>query len=157
MLSKKPGVFQRTLNSLVQEGLLLSEYRANARFFHANAGHPLYAEIKTIIAKTAGVEAALREMLERIKGVRSALLYGSFAKGKERPDSDIDLLIVGSPRVEDRLMKEISKLEKQLQREINYKIYSETEYRRRRSQGDLFLEEVLADKKVILKGDPNVF
>ena len=157
ILSKKPGVFQRTLNRLVQEGLLISEYRANARFFHANAGHPLYFEVKNIIAKTAGVEAALREMLGRIKDVRSALLYGSFAKGKERSDSDIDHLIVGSPRVEDRLMKEIPRLEKQLQREINYKLYSEVEYRKRRSQGDPFLEEVLSDKKVILKGDPNVF
>ena len=110
-----------------------------------------------MIAKTAGIEGTFRELFRQLKQVKMALLYGSFAKGKERKDSDVDLLIVGSPRVEDRLMKEIPRLEKQLQREINYKLYSEAEYRRRRSQGDPFLEEVLSDKKVVLKGDLDAF
>ena len=156
ILGKKPGVFQRTLIGLVTEGILISEYRANARYFHANTNHPLYPEIKKIVSKTAGAEGALKEMLRPIKDIKIAILYGSFAKGKERQDSDIDLLIVGSPRVEDRLLKDLPRLEKQLQREINYKLYSESEYRRKRTQKDPFLEEVLSDKKVILKGDGDV-
>lgn len=155
ILGKKPGVFQRTLNGLVEESLLLSEYRANARYFHVNAKHPLYPEFKKIIAKTAGVETTLRQLVSRIKEIKIAILYGSFAKGKERRDSDIDLLIVGSPRAEDRLMKELPDLEKQFQREVNYKLYSEAEYGKKRAQGDPFLEEILTDKKIVLKGNPN--
>jgi PAS domain S-box-containing protein len=33
ILKKEPGVFQRAINALVEEGILESEYRANARFF----------------------------------------------------------------------------------------------------------------------------
>jgi PAS domain S-box-containing protein len=33
LLNKEPGVFQRAINALVKEGILKSEYRANARFF----------------------------------------------------------------------------------------------------------------------------
>ena len=33
ILKKQPGVFQRAINALVEEGILESEYRANARFF----------------------------------------------------------------------------------------------------------------------------
>ena len=33
ILKKEPGVFQRAINALVEEGMLESEYRANARFF----------------------------------------------------------------------------------------------------------------------------
>ncbi len=33
ILKKEPGVFQRAINALVEEGFLESEYRANARFF----------------------------------------------------------------------------------------------------------------------------
>lgn len=156
ILGKKPGVFQRTLNAMAEEGLVISEYRAHSRFFQANTKHPLYPELKKIVAKTAGVEGTLKELFARLKGVKFALLYGSFAKGKERKESDIDLLVVGSPNIEDRLLKEIPKLEKELQREINYKLYSEREYREKRSRRDPFLEEVLTDQKVILKGDPNV-
>jgi len=32
LLKKKPGTFQRALESLHKNGLLLSEYKANARF-----------------------------------------------------------------------------------------------------------------------------
>ena len=154
ILGKKPGVFQRTLNALTEEGWLKSEYRAHARFFQANAQHPLYPELKRIVAKTVGAEGALRALVERLPEVKLALLYGSFAKGNERRDSDVDLLIVGKPLVEEKLIKRIASLEKKLQREINYKFYSEEEFRQKRAKGDPFLEEVLTDKKVFLKGEP---
>lgn len=155
ILGKKPGVFQRTLNGLVEDGLLLSEYRGHARFFQANVRHSLFPELKKIVEKTAGVEGTLRDLFSRIKGVKIALLYGSFAKGKERKDSDVDLLVVGNPRIEDQLLKQIPKLEKEFQREINYKLYSDKEYREKRAKHDPFLEEVLTDKTIILKGSPD--
>lgn len=52
-LRKKPGVFQRALNTLYKEGLLTSEYKANARFFGINRNHPLYNELKNLILKSA--------------------------------------------------------------------------------------------------------
>ncbi|MBI1953431.1 MAG: nucleotidyltransferase domain-containing protein [Candidatus Omnitrophica bacterium] len=154
-LGKKPGVFQRALNSLTEEGLLKSEYRGHARFFQADTRHPLYPELKRIVAKTTGVEGTLRNLVERLPEVRVALIYGSFAKGGQRKDSDIDLLVVGKPSVEDKLVREITRLEKKLQREINYKLYSEDEYRQKRNKNDPFLEEVLTDRKIPLKGNPN--
>jgi outer membrane protein len=53
LLGKKPGVFQRDLNILRKEGLLLDEYKANARFFRINKSHPIYHELKSIVAKSA--------------------------------------------------------------------------------------------------------
>jgi predicted nucleotidyltransferase len=155
MLGKKPGVFQRTLNALEEEGLLKSEFRGNSRFFQANTQHPLYPEVKVIIAKTTGVQGALRDLVKGLKDVKMALLYGSFAKGTERKDSDIDLLVVGKPDVENRLLKEIPRYEKKLQREINYKLYSEKEYSEKRKSREPFLEEILTDKNIVLKGSFN--
>ncbi len=155
ILGKPPGTFQRALNALAAEGIVTSEYHANARFFQANTTHPLYPELKRIIAKTIGVEGVLRELVARSRGMTLALLYGSFAKHTERADSDIDLLLVGTPRAETRLLKALPRLERQFQREINYKLYSPVEYRRRRSAQDPFLQEVLSDHPVVLKGAPN--
>lgn len=155
ILGKKPGVFQRALNTLAKDGILLSEYRGHARFFQANSRHPIYSELRGIISKTSGAEGVLRHLMERLDGVRMALIYGSFAKGKEREDSDIDLLVVGNPRAETPLIKELRGIEGKLQREINYKLYSEPEYRRRRAKHDPFLEEILTDKRLVLKGNPD--
>ena len=154
ILEKKPGVFQRTLNALAEEGWLKSEYRAHARFFQANTQHPLYPELKRIVAKTVGVEQTLKELVEQLPEVKLAFLYGSFAKGIERQDSDVDLLIVGKPVAEEKLIKKLISLEKKLQREINYKFYSDKEFREKRIQGDPFLDEVFTDKRILLKGEP---
>jgi predicted transcriptional regulator len=54
ILGKKPGVFQRTLNNLVAEGVVESEYRANARYFYLNKNYPFFNELKTIVLKTVG-------------------------------------------------------------------------------------------------------
>jgi len=52
LLGKKPGVFQRALKNLYDQGLLISEYKANARFFSINKKSPIYNEIRSIISKS---------------------------------------------------------------------------------------------------------
>lgn len=155
LIGKQPGVFQRALNGLVEAGFLTSKYRGHARFFQANPEHPLYPELRRIVAKTVGVEGALRQLVGELPDIKLALLYGSFAKGRERAGSDIDLLVVGAPRIEEQLVKAITRLERRLQRDITYRLYSEREYREKRARGDPFLEEVLADRTILLKGGPD--
>ena len=62
ILGKKQGIFQRTLNNLVSEGILESEYRANARYFKVNKNYPLYKELKSIVFKTVGVSGSLKNL-----------------------------------------------------------------------------------------------
>lgn len=57
ILKKEPGVFQRAINALVKEGILLSEYRANARFFSLNKKN------KTSHRKTSAFQAELQTLV----------------------------------------------------------------------------------------------
>jgi len=152
ILGKKPGTFQRTLNNLVLEGTLESEYRANARYFKVNKNYPLFEELKSIVFKTVGVSGSLKDVLERVGNVEFAFIYGSFAKAKEDYMSDIDLVTIGDLD-EDRLIRELDKLEEQLQREINYKHYTLKEFRKEVEGRAPFLVEILRDKKVMVIGD----
>ncbi|MDP2922854.1 MAG: TolC family protein [Candidatus Omnitrophota bacterium] len=54
ILKTKPGVFQRLLYNLEKEGVLKSDYKANARFFSANRNYRFYKEFKSIVSKIAG-------------------------------------------------------------------------------------------------------
>jgi len=154
ILGKKPGIFQRTLNNLVSEGALESEYKANARYFKVNKNYPLYKELRSIVFKTVGVSGNLKDILEKIGNVELAFIYGSFAKAKENYISDIDLVTIGDPD-EDELINELDKLEKQLQREINYKLYTLREFKRQTEERAPFILEILRDKKVMIIGDEN--
>ncbi len=153
LVGKKPGVFQIGLNSLERQGWVLSRKQGTLRLFKINDQHPLYKEIKSFVRKTVGVEAQLKKILNNIEGIQKALIYGSYAKGGMRLDSDVDVLVVVSNnKAEDKLVNKLTQLEKTLGREINYKLYNEKDFKQRRKDKDPFLAEVLSDKYLLLKG-----
>ncbi len=152
-LKKHPGIFQRGLNSLEKHGLVLSRKRGNQRLFRINQANPIFPEIRSIAQKIQGAEGLLEKAVKKIKGINIALIYGSYAKGLMRPDSDIDILVVTvDSEAEDILLKEVGIIERKLQREINYKIYSKNEFNKKVRGKDPFIEEILADKYILLKG-----
>jgi predicted nucleotidyltransferase len=152
ILGKKPGVFQRTLYNLEEQGILASQYKANARYFRVNEGHPLFEEMKSIIAKTVGLVGSLKEVLRNAGSIDFAFIYGSFAKSSDNPLSDIDLMIIGSPD-ESVLLQRLSELEHSMKREINYRIYSSIDYVRDIQGAEPFLLNILADRKIFLIGE----
>jgi len=152
LLGKCPGVFQRGINSLEKQGIIISHRRGNQRIFRINTGYSLYREIKRIVEKTGGAEAMLKKLADSHKSVKIALIYGSYARKKIRPDSDIDFLVAGDSSAEDVLLNKIGRMEKLLQREINYRIYSETEFNKKLKYGEPFLQEILSSPYILLKG-----
>ena len=152
ILGKKPGSFQRTINSMESEGILVSEYRANARYFKVSKEYPLYKELKSIVFKTVGIGGGIRDRLQKLPGIKLAFIYGSYAQRRENYLSDIDLMIIGELN-EDKLVKELDYLEKLLKREINYKLYNYSDFKRDIRAGDPFLHSVLKDKKILLIGE----
>jgi len=154
ILGKKPGYFQRTINNMEEEGILISEYKANARYFRANKSFPLYEEFKSIVFKTIGITGTLKEALKKIKGAETVFIYGSFAKSEENSESDIDLFIIGNID-EDGLVRQINKIEKTLKREINYTVYTENEFKKKKRSRDSFILDLLENPKVFLIGDEN--
>lgn len=154
MLGKKPGTFQRTLNKMVSEEILISEYTANARYFKVNKNYPIYKELKSIVFKTVGVTGSIIKILEEIGNIKFAFIYGSYAKGKETYLSDIDLMIIGNPD-EDKLIEKLDSLEEKLQRDINYKLYTLKELIKEIKGKEPFILKILRDKKIIIIGDEN--
>ena len=154
ILGKNPGTFQRTINNMVSEGILISEYKANARFFQANKEYPIYKELKSIVFKTVGVQGRIRDALEEIGNVKFAFIYGSYAKARETYVSDIDLVVIGNAN-EDTLIKVLDSLEDKFQREINYKLYTFKEFKKEIKEKEPFLLEIMRDKKIMLIGNEN--
>lgn len=156
IVNKEPGVFQKDINNLVQQGTLISEYRANSRYFKLNQAHPLYRELKSIFFKTLGAEGKLKKILNNISRIKLAFIFGSLAQKKEDYLSDIDLMIIGNPD-EDILISKINWLEGRLDREINYHIFSIKDWQKNLKNKDSFLENIVSKPKIFLVGDENEF
>jgi len=148
------GNIRRELINLENSGLFLSENKGNLVYFFLNKKYPLLKEVKSIILKTSGVSKILRNNLKKIKDVNQAFIYGSFAAGDERADSDIDLMIIGKVD-EEKLIEEINKIEKKLQRDINYTIYEKHDFKKKKEDGNAFIIDILKKKKIFLIGDEN--
>lgn len=154
-IGKRPGVFQKGINSLENQGIVTSRKYGNQRLFKLNEQHPLLNEIKSIVAMNAGAEAELRTIFERMPDISLALIYGSYAAGAMRPDSDIDVLVVGTDNgIESDLIKKISFVEKKIRREINYTFYLPAEFKKKQKQNNPFLDTVRRNKHIVLKGKP---
>lgn len=142
---------KRELDNLEKAGLLSSEKVGNLRYYSVNRASPLYPEIKGIIAKTAGVQTTIKDALERIEGVKWALIYTTNPRSAEEGLTAIELLLIGQVDL-GKVNQTITSLERRLSREINYLVFDESEFRRRKAEDDPFLSEVLRGKKVVLIG-----
>lgn len=154
LIGKQPGVFQKDINELVEKGVLLSEYRANSRFFKLNQKYHLYHEFKSIFLKTVGAVGKLKERLAGFKNIKLAFVFGSFARNREDQYSDVDLMIIGNPN-EDKLVTTISKTESELGREINYSIFSAPDFKKGLKEKEVFLEDIMANLKIFIIGEKN--
>jgi predicted nucleotidyltransferase len=151
ILNLPVGNIRRELLGLEKAGIFKREKIGNQIYYSVNRQSPIFEEFKKIVSKTIGVEASLQKALKKIKNIKVAFIFGSYAKGKEDSLSDIDLMIVGTPD-EDLLVSKIVKLEKQLNREINYHIFSEKDWKKKIKEKDPFLENVLFQPKIFLIG-----
>jgi len=141
----------RELKNLEALGLLISEKQGNLKYYSVNENFFLYPELKAVIFKTTGVQGLLKEALERLKGIETAFIYGTYATGKESESSDVDIMIIGKPDLTE-LNEVISDLEEKLNREINYMCFDQEEFKERRKAGNAFINEVLSGEKIMLKG-----
>src|SRR3990167_6895332 len=112
------GNLVRKLAEWEKEGVLLKNKKGNLSLYTVNRDYPFWLELKKIFKKSFGLESALKEKLKSIKGLKTAIIFGSYAKDKLSGESDIDLLLVGAHNFLSA-QRAIVKLQEQFDREIN--------------------------------------
>jgi predicted nucleotidyltransferase len=151
LIDEDPGNLSRELRTLEEEGLFHSHTKGRIKFYSLNKTYPLYKELKKIVFKTEGVEGVLRDLVSRLNGIRFAFLYGSYAKNREKRTSDIDLILVGRS-LPKSFLHDLRQLESRLNREINFTFYSEAEFEEAKEEEGGFLNLVLGNQIILLKG-----
>ncbi|HJY85389.1 MAG TPA: nucleotidyltransferase domain-containing protein [Candidatus Acidoferrales bacterium] len=149
------GTLQRELNILSRLGLINRSTVGKQVFYRVNRNHPVFPELRALVAKTVGAIQVLRSALAPLsKRISLAFIYGSMARQEEKAESDIDLLIVGKVTLEDVLAR-LGDVESSLGRALNPTVYSVAEFKTRLGSGNHFLNSVLRGEKVFLIGDEN--
>ena len=146
------GAAQRELACWVEAGLLVRTRRGNQVHFQANAASPVFAELKALAVKTAGVADVLREALGGLGGrIRVAFVYGSLARGTGKASSDVDVMVIGKASFGE-VVSALQPAQRTIGREVNPSVYSEREYRAKLQAQHHFLTSVLATPRIYLVG-----
>jgi len=152
LLHEPVGNIRRELLRWSSAGLFLREKVANLTYYSLNTSFPLYEELKAIVSKTIGIEHTLKEGLKAIESIQVAIIYGSVASGEDTGNSDIDILLIGNPDM-DELIYNVQKMEKELVREINYVLYTRKEFKRKKETQNAFIIDVLKNSKIFIIGE----
>jgi predicted nucleotidyltransferase len=131
-------------------GLVKLRNDGNRIYYGANTEHPLFPEIRSIVEKTSGVSALLERALGG-PGVENAFIFGSVGAGTARPDSDLDLFVVGEVGLRT-LVKRLGGMSERVGRVINPHVMSKEEFSRKARKKDHFVSNVLGAQKAFLIG-----
>ena len=113
LIASSPEAARRALNDLVSNGLLKLDYVGTSHSYYLNEDHMLVDKVvnKAFFAEQNAIREIVRIFKEQLGDeFQEAVVFGSVAKKKERPDSDVDMLVVvrdgiDMDSIEDRVNK----------------------------------------------------
>ncbi len=110
------------LNQLTKTRLLESERNGRQVYYSANAGHPLFPELKSMVAKVMGIDRVIDGIVNRLGNLECAYLLGDYAEGKDT--GIIDLLLIGE--IDPYHLNDLSrKTERYIKRKIRSLVLSQ--------------------------------
>lgn len=113
---------RKELNNLTSAGYLVKKINNNKVIYSANKNHPLFNVLQSIVRKHLGIEDIVNNILNKIGKIKKIILLGDYAKGID--SGTIEVLIVGKNISEDYLNNIQPKIEKEINRKINFMISS---------------------------------
>jgi predicted nucleotidyltransferase len=119
--------------------------------FAAATDDAAYASLADLLRRSVGVESELRAVLDR-PDIAAALIYGSWASGNRRPESDIDVLVVGDAELRE-LRRLVRPVEKETGRSIDLTLMGKVEFHRLLADRSSFVRRVMESPVTVLVGD----
>jgi Polymerase beta, Nucleotidyltransferase len=143
----------RALGRAVATGLVVRRPIGRRYVYRADQSSPFYPEVRSLCSKMLGPIGLLTAALEVAAPglVEQAFIYGSTARGTDRPASDIDLMVIGSATDFD-LATLLGEAVERSPRAVNAFAYTRREIDEALARGDPFFLEVWAQPKTMLVG-----
>lgn len=143
----------REVARLLDAGVLRERQIGRSRLISVDPASPLAAPLRQILLVSAGPQVLLAEELRVVAGISAAFIYGSFAARSAGvpgpPPADIDLMIVGTPDI-DEVHDVCDRVQEAVGRPINPTVLTPMEA----AEDNGFLRHIAAHPTVPLIGSP---
>ncbi len=150
-LTSPQSSVHRELNRAEAAGIISRDAAVRPHHFRAATDEPLNEPLAALLRGSVGVEEQLRIALDH-SDVLAAVIYGSWAGGTRRPDSDIDVLVVGDADLRE-LRRRMRPVGQTAGRTIDLTVLAVDEFRRLLADRSSFARRVLEGPTTPLIGD----
>ena len=146
------GTLHTTLKRLERAGLVRRIDGKPLVFYQAPVHDTRLAPLLDLFRREGELVADLRAALEPFaKQLKYAGLFGSYARGEDRADSDIDVLVVG-PGNSIKVQAALAPVARKHGRAINAAVFSDRAFAKMARDADRFFEEIAAGRRIDLLG-----
>jgi predicted nucleotidyltransferase len=143
---------QREVARFESLGLIRRREEDGRVLFQAVTSHPSWDALRVLVRQHADPADVLRDAIHDVGGVEAAFVFGSHVRGDSRPDSDVDLLVVGDGVASHQLGDAMLRAQALLNRPVDVKYYTRRKLAAGLAQKSRFLREVLSGPKAWLIG-----
>jgi len=119
----------RELGRALDGGIVVRDASGRPHRYTAATEDSFYEPLALLLRRSIGVEEELRVALSHRRDVLAAVIHGSWAGGSRRPDSDIDVLVVGDADLRD-LRRRLRPIGKSVGRTLDLTVLAPDEFRR---------------------------
>lgn len=109
--------------------------------------------MRRVIRDFADPAEVVQEAIGEVQGIDAAFVYGSFARGDARDDSDVDVLVVGEGADDAALGRGAAEASVLLGRPVELRTYTRDRLERQLAAGNAVLQRIMAGPKRWLIGN----
>lgn len=144
IMKKNPVTAKRFLSEFANKGVLLFRRERGFYFYSANSENSGYKEIKKQYNRDKLVNSDLIEFLKKEFNLPVIILFGSFERGEDNKNSDVDMCIISEAKKE----VDIKKYEKTINRKIQLHIFSSKEFKNLRIKNKELFKNIINGYKI---------
>jgi predicted nucleotidyltransferase len=160
-IQRRTGLTPRSLQAeLVRlESLGVVSRRSEGRLvkYALNEGSPGLRALRGLVRELGDPVEVVRDALVDVPGIGAGFVFGSFARGDFRPDSDVDVFLLDEGIDNDRLARRTIEATVLLTREVNVVQFTADELARVIARRGGFIRDVLRSPKIWIAGSEAVF
>lgn len=149
-LNKRINAVRRELEILYTLGLVKKKKDGRKTFYSTNPKYLFFEELKSMFEKGGTGEDKTVDVIKKFGKVSFAAWSGMFT-GNEK--TKVDFIIVGDSLKKDKIKDFVGNLEKDTGNEINYTVFTTSEFLYRKKCKDKFLSEILSNHSIIVEND----
>ncbi len=110
-----------------------------------------FQELRQMVAKSTGLGKKIRKNRKKLGKLDFVMFSGKYIRGKKPTQNEVDMLFVGDLNM-NLLQEIVAEEEEEIEREINYAVFSGEEFEFRKTRRDPFVMDILYGSRVMIVG-----